>query len=282
MIEYREGKPSEDLLRLQRVHKTMLAQLAEYCEKRSFAWFLAAGSALGSVRHGDVIPWDDDVDVGLTRKDYDRLCASLRQDPIPGMFLQDWVSEPGYVFPFAKLRLEGSLLDEPTFAKAGFHRGIAIDLFPYDHLPRTSLARWLQRQVLGLLNFIIMPRSYDKASKPRSFPLRGARSLAQNVRGVMPLKLLLRAREIISRANFLPKGEWADCCGMFGYSNFSRTMVPLRDILPTREGRFGELRVFLPGNTDSYLRRLYGDYMQPPRAESIGLMHATGVRFPGD
>jgi len=281
MIEYRDGKPSADLLRLQRVHKGMLAQLAEYCDEKGIQWFLAAGSALGAVRHGDVIPWDDDIDVGLKREDYDRLCASLRREPIRGMFLQDWVSQPGYALPFAKLRLDGSFLDEPG-SEPGFHCGIAIDLFPYDHLPRTSLAIWVQRQVLGLLNFVIMPSTYDVASKPRSYLLRGARSMAQKVRAMVPLKPLIRARELVSRADFLPKGQWADCCGMFGYSNFSRTLVPLNDVLPTREGRFGELRVFLPGNPDSYLSRLYGDYMRPPQAENIGLMHATLVRFPAD
>src|SRR5918993_4555253 len=149
MIDYRDGEPTAELLRLERIHKEILAKLADYCGRHGVQWFLVAGSAIGAVRHGDVIPWDDDVDVGLLRDDYDRLCALLAREPIPGTFLQDCRNQPGYPLAFAKLRLDGSYLEEPDFKDTAFHRGISIDLFPFDRLPRNALLRAVQRGALG-------------------------------------------------------------------------------------------------------------------------------------
>ncbi|HYD23643.1 MAG TPA: LicD family protein [Croceibacterium sp.] len=282
MIAYRDGRPSPDLLRLQHQHKRLLRLLAATCERHGLRFFLAAGSALGAVRHGDVIPWDDDIDVGMLRPDYDRLCRLLAREPIPGTFLQHWDSEPGYPLPFAKLRLDGSFIDDAEFDATGFHRGISIDVFPYEPLPRSTLAVWLQRYGLGLLNLLILPPLYEGAAAPRSRPRRALKALAVKARAVVPLRPLVRAREWLLRMEVLPKGEWADCYAMFGVSSHRRTMVRRRDLEPPSMGRFGGDAVPLPADTDAYLARLYGDYMQPPAEDRRVPLHTGRVDFPSD
>jgi lipopolysaccharide cholinephosphotransferase len=280
MIEYHDGQAGPDLLRLQQEHKELLAKLAAFCERHDLQWFLVAGSALGAVRHGDVIPWDDDIDVGMLREDYDRLCRLLPSDPIPGVFLQNWQSQPGYPLPFAKLRLDNSFIDDPEFDATGFHRGISIDVFPFDPLPRSRLAVGLQRYALGLLNLMILPPIYEGAAAPRSRGRRTVKALAVKARSVLPLRPFVRAREFFMRMPFLRKGEWVDCYAMFGISSYRRTMVRLDEIEPPGRAKFGSDERPVPRNADAYLRRLYADYTRLPPEDLRVPLHTKHVEFP--
>ncbi|MBR2061575.1 MAG: LicD family protein, partial [Tidjanibacter sp.] len=55
----------------------MLQVVAEICQKHNISWWLSSGTLLGAARHGGFIPWDDDMDIVLLRKDYKRLAKIL-------------------------------------------------------------------------------------------------------------------------------------------------------------------------------------------------------------
>ena len=278
MLEYRDGQAGAELLRLQQVKKNLLSTLIDYCESHDIEWFLTAGSALGAVRHGDIIPWDDDIDVGILREDFERLCEELTRDPIPGTFLQHWTSEPGFVLACAILRLNDTYIED-NIAFEGLHRGISLDLFPYDRLPRGSAAIWLQRAILALLKLLITPWPYKPRPGWRFALKKGLRSAVRAVGSVVPITVLLRARDFFSRMDFLPKGELISSHFMYGIMKYRRTVVRLEDTLPTIEGRFGDLAVRLPANPDAFLRRLYGDYMRLPPEDQRRPMHIRKVVF---
>ena len=280
MINYGPDGASPDLLRLQRVHKRLLAKLAVRCDELGLQWFLVAGSALGSIRHGDVIPWDDDIDVGLVRDDYERLCADLAIRPIPGTTLQSWATDPEYALAFANLRLDGSFYSEDHVNETGVHRGIYIDLFPFDRLPRSAMTAALQRSLLGLLNLVIMPAYYDAVTNDRSAIRNGMRVLALWLRPLFRKETLYRTRESLSRLKSSAKGDWADCFGMFGVGYHKRTKVRLSELVPPSTGKFGELNVPLPAQPDAYLRRMYGDYMALPPESEREPKHGMRVCFP--
>jgi lipopolysaccharide cholinephosphotransferase len=279
MIAYENGCPSDDLLQLQAVHKMMLAKFSQYCAERNIVWFMVAGSALGAVREGDVIPWDDDLDIGLLREDYERLRRAMREDPIRGMFLQDWESEPGFWLFWAKLRLDGTWVDDAEFRETGFHCGIFIDIFPFDRLPSGLMLQRVQRAALGALNLFILPSFYevhaDNPGGARRWAKRAARALAR----VLPLRWLIRLRERVAQMAGQGQGL-LDCFGMFGASRYQRTQTTIAELVPPITGRFGNIAVPLPRLTDAYLRRLYGDYSAPPPVEARRPEHTVEVRLP--
>ena len=79
---------------LQTVELELLRQFLAVCEREGLTYYMVCGSALGAVKYGGFIPWDDDIDVALPRADYERFCRVA-----PGLlpdwcFLQNYRSEP--------------------------------------------------------------------------------------------------------------------------------------------------------------------------------------------
>ena len=108
LIDYSDGKASPGLRRLQQVHRAMLADLLAYADELHVRCFLVAGSALGAVRHGDAIPWDDDLDIGMIRSEYERLIAAWSPERMKGYFLQTEQGDDRYRLAFTKLRKDGT------------------------------------------------------------------------------------------------------------------------------------------------------------------------------
>lgn len=72
MLTFHGETQSADLQQLQSVQKSMLSSIGDFCSSRNIPYFLVAGSALGAVRHGDMIPWDDDIEI---------ITFNVKQDP---------------------------------------------------------------------------------------------------------------------------------------------------------------------------------------------------------
>ena len=97
---------------LDSIHRVSLYLLLEFdrvCKENNLTYSLDSGTALGAVRHGGFIPWDDDIDVGMPRKDYETFLR-IAQDLLPSdIFVQTSHTEQNYKRNAAKLRLEGTM-----------------------------------------------------------------------------------------------------------------------------------------------------------------------------
>lgn len=123
------------------LRKVQLAQLEiakeikRVCDENGIGYFLACGTLLGAVRHQGFIPWDDDLDMGMPRQDYDRFCALAPEKLGERFVLQSWYTDPEYPLPFAKVRLRNTVYLE---AKSSFRFkecGVYVDVFPFDYAP---------------------------------------------------------------------------------------------------------------------------------------------------
>ena len=134
----RSGKASimtydDEVLRaLQLEELAILKRIDELCAARDIVYFLDSGTALGAVRHGGFIPWDDDIDIGMLRDDYERFLQAAKEDlgdeyeiGIPGV-------TPGYAPLFAKVWKRGTKFYTQETIEASFDQGIFVDVFPYD------------------------------------------------------------------------------------------------------------------------------------------------------
>ncbi len=122
------------LKKLQDVELDILVNFDIFCKKHGICYSLFAGTALGAVRHKGFIPWDDDVDVFMDVKNYDRFISLWRENPINGYYLQASDDRNSHI-NHTKIRKDGTVLASQNEMKTKEHHGIWIDVFPFYKVP---------------------------------------------------------------------------------------------------------------------------------------------------
>lgn len=150
MVEHRRSYPPEALERLHQETLRILDAIAEVCEKNDIHWYLAAGTALGALRHKGFIPWDDDIDVGLMRPDYDKFLQVAQRDLPEGFELMAPGITPNYAPLFAKVHLKGTRFWTDETIEAGLKQGIFVDVFPRDLVSANPKIRKRQARAASL------------------------------------------------------------------------------------------------------------------------------------
>lgn len=149
-MEYKE----QELQQLQQALYQTLAEVDRICKKHSIRYFVTGGTAVGAYFWGKILPWDDDVDVGMMRPDYERFAKIAQEELGDRFFLQTPDTEPHTPFFFMKVRMNGSRFSESTFKDIKMHQGIYVDIFPFDKVPRSRwlgrLQHWLVQTLNGL------------------------------------------------------------------------------------------------------------------------------------
>ena len=120
----------------------MLKDFDAVCRRHGIRYQLFAGSALGAVRHNGFIPWDDDLDVILSRSEYERFFREAAMDFDPEIYYVQQEHSPHWSMHFSKLRRNGTTCIEKYHPKdPGIHQGVYIDIFPYDNLASSPFQR---------------------------------------------------------------------------------------------------------------------------------------------
>lgn len=120
---------------LRKVQLTQLEianEIKRVCDENGLRFFLTDGTMLGAVRHQGFIPWDDDMDVGMVRSDYEKFCQIAPEKLKPEFCIQSWYTDSKYSLPFAKVRKRNTVYqeDKSSFLK---ENGFYVDVFPFDH-----------------------------------------------------------------------------------------------------------------------------------------------------
>ena len=260
---------------LQALHRVQLEMLLEFdriCRLLTLRYQLAAGTLLGAVRHGGFIPWDDDVDVAMPRRDFQRF---LREAPgVLGSayFLQHRRSDAGFTALYAKLRRNGSAFREVLRADDACHHGIYIDIFPFDAV--APLRWWGRLHLLCLSALQLLQRFASHGARGRLSPSRPLWQrmlgpIAYRLAAAMPENWLLALQERCIRLLENVSTGHVVCLVMLGLEQLktltlARPSSELEDnILLTFEGHDFPA----PAAFDTTLTRLYGDYRRLPSPE---------------
>lgn len=257
-----------DLRRLQLIQLDILHAFDDLCKSRDLRYFLLGGSALGAVRHAGFIPWDDDIDVGMPRPDYERFVQFAQPLLPPHLFVQDYKSEPDCLLNFAKIRDSRTLYKEEVFAGLNIHHGVYIDVFPLDGGPadREEAERLLKR--MKLYRFLLLNRKTDYIRR---------KNLAASV-GLSLLRPFISFNTCYRMEDALCMRyayEDAPCIANWHGAWGTKEVVPREIFGGGRLVPFEDMLCPVPEDADRYLKCLYGDYQTLPPEEKRVSHHAS-------
>jgi lipopolysaccharide cholinephosphotransferase len=242
-----------------------------FCEEHNLTYYAADGTVLGAVRHHGFIPWDDDIDVHMPRADYKRLWELRNQIPFPYKVAD--ISEMGYTAPFMKFMDMNSSIWE--FEKIPYMLGVYIDIFPLDEYRPEDIAHVKEIKKKVEESFFTYFRSIEEYSLRELLSLLVHRNYWEFKSKVIRIanrkknhkQVLAFLNELSSMKN--------------GSLYFNSTDVYLDSLFfekswfdSTIDMPFETISIKIPSGYDSYLRLLYGDYMQLPPEEERNSHHS--------
>lgn len=260
----------DDLKKLQAIEVSMLQTIHEFCEEHDIHYFLDGGTCIGAIRHGGFIPWDDDIDLGMMRADYEKFIRLFEENPPKGYSIHTHTNTKNYPYLFAKVYREGTKFLAQESIDAGLDSCIYLDIFAYDYVGDTvddaQLHTCIQRAMLWQR---IMYLYYTP--NPAIQPTASFRGLK---------KAISKVGHYIVRALFKPESiaahydAWVEKLSAGGNEASSRICcvqdfgsLCKQDVLPPELISFEGSYYFAPCNIDAYLTMMYGDYMTLPPEE---------------
>lgn len=141
----------KQLIDLHSVLYEILSEIHRICEKHDIPYFLIGGSAIGLYYDGGILPWDDDLDIGMTRDNYNRFINVAQSELHNDFFLSCVETDIHTPFFYAKVKKNNTLFVEERYKDIRMHHGIFVDVFPYDRVPDKL---WLRELHYKLCNFM--------------------------------------------------------------------------------------------------------------------------------
>ena len=127
----------------------VLSVIDEICKKHNITYFADWGTLLATVRHGGYVPWDDDLDFFMPRKDYEKfskLCSSQLDEKY---YLHNIETDNKYWLPFAKIRKKNTVFDEKCISHLNVKKGIFVDIWA---IPNPILLVYLPKRWVAALS----------------------------------------------------------------------------------------------------------------------------------
>lgn len=283
-MQYREYD-TEILNRIKDVEKQILCKYIEICEKYHLRYFVAFGTLLGTVRHKGFIPWDDDIDVGMPREDYERFLQIAQKECGEEYFLQTVETDPEYHLYFAKLRMNHTRFVENSLQKAGSVTGFYIDIFPYDEISddEAEMEKQLNRAVrwgMILSIYKVKEPQIGQYGPAKDFVMR---SIWHILHGGMHL-CGISAKTVWKKCNqaFMQKPEKGSSRMTTFAADAKKWIIEKKEIEQLVDVPFEDITVKIPGGYDAILTRCYGDYMKLPDEKDRVNHMPVEIQFPGE
>ena len=241
----------------------------EFCDANGLRYYALGGTALGTVRHGGFIPWDDDIDVGMPRPDYERFMQLTANKTFVDKYVCDFpIATKNYYYAFAKIYDTTTTLVENKRYKQ--KKGIYIDVFPLDGLGDSEED--------ALNNFKAIDSIFNRYNA-KTCAIRKERALYKNL-AIIAMRLV---PEFICGANKLMK-KLEEKRTEIDYDNsvyvcnsvgaWHEKEIAERSVFGNpKKMPFEGVFIYVPEDTHSYLSKMYGDYMTPPPVEKQKTHH---------
>ena len=262
--------PENHLNDTQRYILHVLREVTRVLEELNIPYFMQGGTMLGAIRHNGFIPWDDDVDLGIPRADYDRLLKEVSARLPENLELRTYDDETDHHYYFARIvdkryqiRRMGSIEERLE--------NIWVDLFPLDGMPNGCISRQWHKLRLLMTRLKFHLSCFEKVNIKRP-----GRPLVERI--IIRIAMITRVgkwwntRKQLDKMDRLlkkyPPEKSEYLVNFTGQTSFKFNEMFKKEIYGQgKEYPFEDMVLVGPEQYDPYLKSLYGDYMTPPREE---------------
>ncbi len=248
-----------DLRRAQMRMLEILDVFADICKRHNITYWIACGTLLGAWRHGGFIPWDDDLDIVVLQRDYDKLLSILKAELPENFKLQARGIDKNYWHYWTKIRDTNSRVN-PKKPRDYEHMGLFIDVFSIEPVPSMEFKKVIDKFLFSEIHF------------------KTAKSIYHKIKYRLMLSLMPVTRFVIKLSRvfykYVKSKNYAYSYGVFVYSSYN-----IENFFPVSEIIFEGKKYNAPGNIDLYLTDNFGpDFMQIPKAADR-LNHTSTIEF---
>lgn len=246
--------------------KEILVDILKYfdsvCRKNNIEYSLIGGSLIGAIRHKGMIPWDDDIDVILSKENFEKLIKVFEKENGKYKLLTQ-NSCAGYYYPFPKLvNTETYLVEEESLEQINEY-GIFVDIFYYVHLPNDDKKiRRVVKKMKFLNNLLVRKKINYKKYGVKKNVLRFIKNALSKIIGYKTITEYLN--NMINLIN-QPESDYVIC--NWPMYDINKEIQESKDIADYINVPFEDIDVMIFRNFDKILKTTYGDYMQLPPEE---------------
>lgn len=256
---------------IQKADLILIKEFDRVCKELGVGYFICGGTMLGYMRHGGFIPWDDDVDCAMLRKDYEYFIHHAGDVLGRDFFLQTRETDETIPYLFSKIRLNNTEYVTDYSDERQYHQGICLDIFPFDYLPNDLMARKEH-----ITEAIRLRDRHNEAAR-KQFPVPKEERQPRNE---MEREYIEKAKQTLKESwdvdlndtqeDYLRKvtmyNDFAEKDKLTTVACYSPsyTYIDVQDLLPYQRGMFEGVEVSIPRRPDVFLEMQYGDYMKLP------------------
>lgn len=264
----------EDINKIQSVILSMIKDLDEIFRLNNIEYYLGGGSALGSIRHKGFIPWDEDMDINMPRKNCEKLIKLFNENSeiSSKYYLCENSYDNEFDVNFLRIKLKGTSFKEYLY-KDYSKDGIFIDIFPVENMFNNKIIRNIHGLLItGLLFICSCVRISYKKEKYLNFI--GNEKYTKTIKrkavfgkcfSIVSLNKWLRITKKVMMACKNEKSTYISV--PTGKRHFYGEMYKREDIFPTIYKKFEDIELPVARNNEKYMNKMFGDYMKIPKKE---------------
>lgn len=279
MVEMMCGYPVDDTRKkVWAVELDIFKKFIELCERNGLTYYTFSGTLIGAVRHKGFVPWDDDIDIVMFRKDYDRFVEIAATELEEPYFLQTTMTDNCYR-PHAQIRNSNTTGYLKKDENLDCNKGIFIDIFPLDAVTDNPSAFRVQTFKMKLINRILVNYYYfDAEHEKPEFYKKVFHSLVKTCLKKDNGRWLYKKYEQCC-TEF--ENRRTECVGQISILFDNERFKWSRELFDeTIELPFEDIMVKCPAGYDKILRHTYGNYMMYPDNKEEKTLHGDMVFEP--